>query len=317
MLELQFENYLIQGLGPIFMYYTPLLKSVYDVYLEGYDESRRRLQLARETNPPLQAFLKLQERCEGLSLESYLVTPIQRLPRYLLLLKELSRRAPKDAWYQVDLANAHTQLSSIASELNTKLSTSEQLNELRAIQTLFDRNDQRYVSFVRAGRKLIKEGRLAKKYSEGSYQLAGRKTYQFFLCNDLFFYASILSEVQVKNRTGRAASSVDISLTLSAKEGDKLQAIYKMKHMYQLADLTVDIHDPDAKKEIRPTELFIWCSGSVATGDDKDDKDDNKKLMLKAETEQERDAWFNAFKTAIANLKATQAATPTKRNKLL
>jgi hypothetical protein len=52
--------------------------------------------------------------------------------------------------------------------------------------------------------------------------------------------------------------------------------------------------------------------------DSKDkDKDDHKKIMLKCETELERDQWMQAFKTAQANLKNAPAPVMTKRNKLL
>ena len=72
----------------VLAHYIPQFQGVYIVYLEGFDESRRRLMNLRDDNPDFNKFIKATEKSEGLSLDSFLVTPVQRLPRS-------ARRAPQ------------------------------------------------------------------------------------------------------------------------------------------------------------------------------------------------------------------------------
>ena len=44
----------------------------------------------------LSPVLLADPRCRGQNLESFLIMPIQRVPRYLLLLTELRKRTPAD-----------------------------------------------------------------------------------------------------------------------------------------------------------------------------------------------------------------------------
>ena len=49
---------------------------------------------------------------EGLSLQSLLITPVQRVPRYELLLREMEKHCPAEHWYVVraSLGQQHSRL---------------------------------------------------------------------------------------------------------------------------------------------------------------------------------------------------------------
>jgi RhoGEF domain len=75
---------------------TPLQQSasffkMYSTYINNYDVAMKRVRLL-EAHTEFRAFIRaceLQEGCRGLDLRSYLIQPVQRVPRYKLLLAEL------------------------------------------------------------------------------------------------------------------------------------------------------------------------------------------------------------------------------------
>jgi hypothetical protein len=71
------------------------LPRVYEDYVAGYGKRLRTLSSTSET---FNEFRKVKEQsslCGNHTLSSLLITPIQRIPRYILLLKELQRSTPK------------------------------------------------------------------------------------------------------------------------------------------------------------------------------------------------------------------------------
>jgi RhoGEF domain len=64
---------------------------MYSTYINNYDVAMKRVRLL-EAHTEFRAFIRaceLQEGCRGLDLRSYLIQPVQRVPRYKLLLAEL------------------------------------------------------------------------------------------------------------------------------------------------------------------------------------------------------------------------------------
>jgi hypothetical protein len=320
--ELQANDRLIEMVGPLLLHYTSQL-GVYSTFLEGFDDSRKRISELRESSTEFREFIRIQEKVEGLSLESFLVTPVQRLPRYLLLLKELIRRIPPSPSDPLtcqilsDLNLAHDELASKTKALNSSLSTAESIGQLRALTRLFVQ-DSRFVPFApindkssggSAHRHLLKQGVLRKKFSSSSYNLKDEKKYFFFLCNDLIFYAAPASKTYEFDETALLAGTTHIQMSQSVREAaiEGATSLYKMKHCYLLTDMFCNKTDPKGgintmkspssnssatdKSQSTPKPgancvFFMWNS-------------DGRIIELAAANEIERDAWFNALDTAI------------------
>ncbi|KAF2078095.1 hypothetical protein CYY_000566 [Polysphondylium violaceum] len=89
------ERYLIWDqkpqLGDIFSNNTSFIK-LYKHYVNNFDKSMATLKQCKEKSPEFKQYmtsLDYTEKMSGLSLESFLILPIQRLPRYVLLLQDL------------------------------------------------------------------------------------------------------------------------------------------------------------------------------------------------------------------------------------
>ena len=82
--------------GDLFLHLTPGM-SIYNTYGSNYESS---LEVLRNSAKNVAFMARLQACQEGsqkkLKLESLLIQPIQRVPRYILLLSDLLRNTPED-----------------------------------------------------------------------------------------------------------------------------------------------------------------------------------------------------------------------------
>jgi len=125
-------------------------------------------------------------RCKNLDLQSFLIQPVQRIPRYQLLVSEILKNIDKtdsDAEVVAErdaLNRALATIRTVASAINTALQVQANNARIYDIQERFIRD----VVFLSPGRRLVKQGPLIKM---------GRRTNvkrEFFLFNDLLVYAA-------------------------------------------------------------------------------------------------------------------------------
>ena len=94
------------------------LPKVYEEYVSGYG---KRLKVLASTSDQFNLFRKDQESsqlCGNHTLSSLLITPIQRIPRYILLLRDLLRHTPADHHDQFLLPKASAELEKLAAKLD-------------------------------------------------------------------------------------------------------------------------------------------------------------------------------------------------------
>lgn len=98
-LEMRLQNWKLQGIvGDIFTklsssYHVDVLR-IYSNYVNNFPKAIGVINKASRGSQKFRKFLQTcssNSECEGLDLPSFLLTPIQRLPRYVLLLRQLSK----------------------------------------------------------------------------------------------------------------------------------------------------------------------------------------------------------------------------------
>jgi hypothetical protein len=95
--------------------------AAYKAFVNNFDSSAELIRKLRAGDRRFGAFLDaaLQDpRCQGLPLESFLILPVQRLPRYLLLLRELIKHTPQTNPDHVKLGAALDKLGKVAAMVN-------------------------------------------------------------------------------------------------------------------------------------------------------------------------------------------------------
>ena len=114
---------------------------------------------------------------------SLLINSVQRVPRYLLLLKELLKLTPAEHADFAAISQAHTTISQVASHVNEEVRNAEQVAVLRELEANFVEHPK----FTAVpGRRLLKRGQL---YKKSRYK---DEAYEFFIFNDLVAYAKLL-----------------------------------------------------------------------------------------------------------------------------
>ena len=156
---------------------------MYTQYVGNHDNASEFLKRTEKDNRRFRDFLAdnlLKAENKNLSLASYLIMPIQRIPRYKLLIEELLRNTQDSHPDYPHLLKGLDLVSSVAKHINAEMHSAENRNIILRIQGEFSGG----TSFVSPSRRFIKQGVMTKQCRSSD------KPYEFFLFNDLLAYAS-------------------------------------------------------------------------------------------------------------------------------
>eukprot|EP00466_Bigelowiella_natans_P011326 jgi/Bigna1/72157/fgenesh1_pg.18_\ len=166
-------NQVFNKMAQFFKMYTP--------YIQNHNNATEQLKSLTKAR---RSFRNAKEKCEkeaGVPLASLLILPIQRIPRYELLLGGLIKSThPSDGSYQ-DLHRALDLIKSVAVHINQSIHAREDAKKLQEIQSLFHGNAE----LVAPHRKFIMRQRMKKMTKSG--RLEDR---EFFLFTDMLAYGS-------------------------------------------------------------------------------------------------------------------------------
>lgn len=198
-------------IGGVFLKIAPFLK-MYHVYLDNADESGKavRKRIMRETSMialkatsggqfdlleskkkgvTFRAFCKRMHVETGEQLQSLLIKPVQRIPRYRMLIEQLLKYTPKDAVNEhARLEAALNSVRETASHVNQSIRDKQEKIEIMELHQRF--KDLHLPPERRFGdRKLIHEGVLTKYDQHGASIFGvGSKNRDFFLFSDGLAY---------------------------------------------------------------------------------------------------------------------------------
>ncbi|KAJ1925484.1 hypothetical protein IWQ60_004533 [Tieghemiomyces parasiticus] len=170
-------------IGDVFLSVAPFFK-MYSVYIRNFHRALTLLRTTVETSAGFRAFIRTvnaHPELKSLTIDSYLMLPIQRLPRYRLLLADLTRHTPDSHPDHPLVTRALQVIEEVAQFVNDMIRQHEMYTAMVAIQKcLHGFQDNLLVP----GRRLIKRGPVRK---------ICRKNHQpreFFLFTDVLIYAS-------------------------------------------------------------------------------------------------------------------------------
>ncbi|KAF2075267.1 hypothetical protein CYY_003443 [Polysphondylium violaceum] len=148
-----------QKLGDIFHSMAPYLK-LYKTYCLNYDAAIECLQKAKK-NETFKLFIKAcldhPENKMKQSLESLLITVVQRIPRYILLIQDLLSHTWSDHLDYENLKSALKMVQSVAIEVNASIKMAESQSKVLEIQKSLVGWDESYGELVHPARLFIKQ----------------------------------------------------------------------------------------------------------------------------------------------------------------
>ncbi|KAL6051201.1 hypothetical protein QOT17_019340 [Balamuthia mandrillaris] len=186
-------------LSDILLSVFPFMK-IYSQYCTRQDKATElRLKLVKE-NSKFKSFLKKAQqnkRCNNQDLGSFLIMPIQRIPRYKLLLQELLKCTPEEHADHKGLVKAFEIMDSIATFIEDRQQNGQPLNVRRLIAAHEQFGEVERM--MQPWRKWVKDGEIMAV----DRLRAANKTRQLWI----FLFTDILCFARLKSRGGSLAVS--------------------------------------------------------------------------------------------------------------
>eukprot|EP01117_Protostelium_nocturnum_P010252 TRINITY_DN3684_c1_g1_i2.p1 TRINITY_DN3684_c1_g1~~TRINITY_DN3684_c1_g1_i2.p1 ORF type:complete len:594 (+),score=195.31 TRINITY_DN3684_c1_g1_i2:86-1867(+) len=300
-----------QRFGDIFCDKINDFKTFYAQYVTNYEKSLAMIKNCETSIPSFSVFLNdvsKDSRCNSLNLQDFLIMPVQRLPRYEMLLNDLAKNSPVGIVDKSELERAVNGLRESNSFVNKY--TQEQHSKER-IRNVKDKTKGKEGKMLyQPGRELIREGYLFRVGTDG----VDKKMYGF-LFNDSFMTSK---KVSAGNLTQRYNFKDTISLKGASLALKDPTIIGSQSSRSTLADPIISPptsprgSTPEGfKKEgisASPSFLKTVFSGNKAMNAESSlpsfcitDKD-GKSFVFRCETANERKGWVNAISSAIKDL---------------
>ncbi|NWH45969.1 FGD2 protein, partial [Fregata magnificens] len=147
-------------IGDVIQKLAPFLK-MYGEYVKNFDKAVELITIWSEKSPPFQELIAdIQKRkvCANLTLQHHMLEPVQRIPRYELLLKDYVRKLPPESPDRDDAEKALEMIFMVAKHSNAAIAEMERLQNLWAVYQRLGLEDD----IVDPSNELIKEGPIQK-----------------------------------------------------------------------------------------------------------------------------------------------------------
>jgi hypothetical protein len=189
-----------ESIASIFLKLADFLK-MYTLYVNSYSSCIEAMCDLKD-HAKFQAFMRVKGGPEGSEsaesqLMSALITPIQRIPRYLLLLKEMLRHTPADHPETEQLQRAVEKIAAIAEHVNQSKKRAEDFTKVIGIQGKINAgigigmasmlSRRKRISLAGPQRRLIRDG-IVMKPSKSAFKKVGMN--RFYLFNDLLLWTT-------------------------------------------------------------------------------------------------------------------------------
>uniref|UniRef100_U3JL43 FYVE, RhoGEF and PH domain containing 2 n=1 Tax=Ficedula albicollis TaxID=59894 RepID=U3JL43_FICAL len=147
-------------IGDVIQKLAPFLK-MYGEYVKNFDKAVELITAWSEKSPPFQELIaEIQKRkiCANLTLQHHMLEPVQRIPRYELLLKDYVRKLPPQSPDRGDAEKALEMIFMVAKHSNAAIAEMERLQNLWVVYQRLGLEDD----IVDPSNELIKEGPIQK-----------------------------------------------------------------------------------------------------------------------------------------------------------
>uniref|UniRef100_A0A3P9NX46 FYVE, RhoGEF and PH domain containing 3 n=1 Tax=Poecilia reticulata TaxID=8081 RepID=A0A3P9NX46_POERE len=169
-------------IGDILQKLAPFMK-MYGEYVKNFDRSMDLVNTWTQRSSQFKSVvqnIQKQEVCGNLTLQHHMLEPVQRIPRYELLLKDYLKKLPDDALDRKDAEKALELISTAANHSNAAIRKMEKMNKLLEVYERLGGEED----IVNPANELIKEGHI-KKMSAKNGTAQDRYLYLF---NNMVLY---------------------------------------------------------------------------------------------------------------------------------
>jgi len=166
-------------IGLAFKNIAPFLKT-YTTYVNNYDTAFEQYELLLKKKPKFKDFLNDQvysnAATERYKFDSYLILPVQRIPRYRMLIADILKNTPSEHVEFKDLTDSLNIITEVASFVNEGKRQNENST---VIMDLSKQVKDRYKTLVQPNRKYVRDGVFNVRCPEKSMYGDAYKVYMF------------------------------------------------------------------------------------------------------------------------------------------
>eukprot|EP01122_Echinamoeba_exundans_P006141 TRINITY_DN1672_c0_g1_i2.p1 TRINITY_DN1672_c0_g1~~TRINITY_DN1672_c0_g1_i2.p1 ORF type:complete len:699 (-),score=200.58 TRINITY_DN1672_c0_g1_i2:10-2106(-) len=207
-----------QRLGDIFSKVAGFLK-VYTGYVQNFDAALKLYEQLKSKNKNFAQFAEeARMSTGGMDLPSFLIMPIQRIPRYAMLLQTLTKNTWPDHSDYKDLDAATAKIGEVATYLNERKRQFEQMQHLIVVQEMM--TSHHHIDLVQPGRMFL-----------GRYEVDEMKKGDrvFFLFSDILLFGHLIRDKKKQSETLDYKSHVGIDeVTIKQTQDPKLGAVFEL-----------------------------------------------------------------------------------------
>nr|XP_014432864.1 rho guanine nucleotide exchange factor 17 isoform X1 [Pelodiscus sinensis] len=106
-----------------------ILVNIYSAYIDNFLNAKDAVRVAKEARPAFMKFLEqsMRENKEKQALSDLMIKPVQRIPRYELLVKDLLKHTPEDHPDHPYLIDAQRNIKQVAEKINKGMKSAEEV----------------------------------------------------------------------------------------------------------------------------------------------------------------------------------------------
>ncbi|XP_066489327.1 FYVE, RhoGEF and PH domain-containing protein 4 isoform X2 [Tiliqua scincoides] len=180
---------------------APFLK-MYGEYVKNFDNAMELVKTWTERSFLFKSIIQdiqKQTICGNLTLQHHMLEPVQRIPRYEMLLKDYLRKLPQDSLDWKDAEKSLEIISTAASHSNSAIRKMENLKKLLEVHEMLGEEED----IVNPSNELIKEGQILKLAARNT---SAQERYLFLFNNRLLYcvpkFSIVGSKFTVRTRVG-------------------------------------------------------------------------------------------------------------------
>uniref|UniRef100_H2Y6T5 FYVE, RhoGEF and PH domain-containing protein 4 n=1 Tax=Ciona savignyi TaxID=51511 RepID=H2Y6T5_CIOSA len=183
---------------------APFLK-MYSLYVQNFDDAMNTIKTWSQKSHGFSAIIKSIQKlpeCNFLTLQHHMLSPVQRIPRYQMLLQDYVRRMPQDATDRPETENALKLITVAATHSNETMKKMEKFHKL---VNVFNNLAEVNFDIVDVSRELLKEGKIVKISARN-----GEKYERYlYLFSDMLLCCTPLGRLQGKSYKVTAKMDLD------------------------------------------------------------------------------------------------------------
>ncbi|KAM9172757.1 rho guanine nucleotide exchange factor 17 isoform 2-T2 [Pangshura tecta] len=189
-----------------------ILVSIYSAYIDNFLNAKDAVRVAKEARPAFMKFLEqsMRENKEKQALSDLMIKPVQRIPRYELLVKDLLKHTPVDHPDHPFLIDAQRNIKQVAEKINKGMKSAEEVERNARIVQEIESHIEGMEDLQAPLRRFLRQEMVVEVKAVG-----GKKDRSLFLFTDLLVCTTLKRKSGSLRRSSMslysAASVIDIA----------------------------------------------------------------------------------------------------------